>query len=596
MATGFDLGSILQNAVNLTNEQTRLASREVAYTEEAMNAANTQAENINQEALLASQITSSTQQLRIQAEQQNLKAAQLAGTQLGGPTDVLGPLLQGMQQDAQRLVQAQNVVSQLESNSDLLTNPLGFIRNLVQGDGARAQRDAIADSLNVKQQTAAALNASTQQSVMTQDAIKQTTNQAIAVDMAQMDLLRGQIKAAESTKQAYAYGAQAVGVMKQLGAENFNRATNMYQLMTEDARYNESLALRKEQLAHARQTRRSSEAELKYYEEATNRINAFRQRANLPTMQVHQVRMQLNQNSKLGEVLREQEYRGYMLEDMGDAGPLYGNSASESINLLQNSGAGIPRQYEDMAGAVISGAATKLDTAVTAEALKAQNPALAKDKQFRDRVLDQLVRQEAETLTSDVQPGKGNPYELPKLDTLLSTMPEVGETEFGKKVLAPLAAAGQQDINPEQLLALASDAISRGEIDFNSARDGYLKLFRSGVSLRNASGGFLALSVPTTTGYKAKVSAFQPGFVERNLAFLNLPVSVGAPLVDAGVRAANELLGMPTPNFTVLPTGRSGSEMKALDHTDPQDVTLALTVMTSKKKASKILEQYNAGQ
>lgn len=581
MATGFELGSILQNAVNLTNEQTRLASQEVAYSEKAMDAAAGQATQINQAALLQSQVTSAQGQLVLQAEQQNRRVAELAGTQIGGPSDVLGPLLQSMQQDAGKLVQAQGVVSQLESNSDLLTNPLGFIRNLVQGDGARAQRDAIADSLNVKTQTAQALNTATQQSVMTQESIKQTTTQATIVDMAQMDILKGQIQATEATKEAYRYGAQAVGIMRQLGVENFNRATNMYQLLSEESRYQEGLELRKEQLAHARMSRKGAQDELKYYDEATARINAFRERASLPPMQVHQVRMQLNQNSKLGENLREQEYRGYILADMGDAGPLYGNSPSESINLLQNSGAGLPKQYEEMAGAVISGAVTKLDTVVAAEALKAQNPALAKDKQFRDRVLDQIVKQEAKTLTADVQPGKGNPYELPKLNTLLSSMPEVGETEFGKKILAPLAASGQQDINPEQLLALASDAIGRNEISINDARDGYIKLFSSGVGLRNASGGFLAMSVPTTVGYTARVSAFQPGFIERNSFFLSVPNAMLNPSPESAARLISSQ------------AGGSGREMKPLDHTNPEDVTLALTVMTSKKKAASILEKYN---
>lgn len=580
MATGFDLGSILSQAVSLTNEQTRLAGEEVRLSEAAAGVASGQATDINKEALLASQITSAQGQLVLNAEQQNRNVAQLAGTQIGGPSDVLGPLLQGMQQDAQKLVIAQKRVSDIEANSDILTNPLGFLRNMVQGDAARNERDAIAANLDVKQKTAQGLNAATQQSVMTQEAIKQTTTQAMIVDMAQMDILKGQVRAAEATKEAYRYGAQAVGVMRQLGAENFNRATNMYQLLTDESRYQEGMAMRKEQLAHSRLARRSAEDELKYYEEATTRINNFRERANLPPMQAHQVRMQLNQNSKLGETLREQEYRGYILEDMGDAGPLYGNSPSEAITLLQNSGAGLPKQYEQMSGAVISGAITKLDAAVSAEALKAQNPALAKDKQFRDRILDQLVKQEAKTLTADVQPGKGNPYELPKLEVLLSSMPEVGQTVFGQKILAPLAAAGQQDINPDQLLALASDAITRGELSINEARDGYIKLFENGVGLRNASGGFLAMSVPTTVGYTARIEAFQPSFIERTASSLDTLLSRAAG-VD------------PLRRSSITRESTGGRELKPLDHTNPEDVTLALTVMTSKKKAADILQKYN---
>lgn len=590
MATGFDLGSILNQAVSLTNEQTRLAGEEVRLTEAAAGVANQQASNINTEALLASQITSAQGQLTLQAEQQNRRVAELAGTQLGGASDVLGPLLQGMRQDAQRLVLAQDKVSKLEANSDILTNPLGFIRNMVQGDAARNERDAIASSLDARQKTAQALNTATQQSVMTQESIKQTTTQAMIVDMAQMDILKGQIRSAEATKEAYRYGAQAVGVMRQLGAENFNRATNMYQLMTDESRYQEGMALRKEQLAQARMARRSAQDELKYYDEATARINAFRERANLPPMQAHQVRMQLNQNSKLGETLREQEYRGYILDDMGDAGPLYGNSASESINLLQMSGAGLPKQYEQMAGAVITGAVSKLDTAVSAEALKAQNPALAKDKQFRDRILDQLVKAEAVSLTANIQPGKGNPYELPKLDTLLSSVPEIGQTEFGQKILAPLAAAGQRDINPDQLLALASEAISKGELSINAARDGYTSLFSNGVALRNASGGFLAMSVPTTVGYNAKIDAFQPSFIEQTGAALDTLLSRAAgadPLNRSRVRQEE-----------LRQNEQARRSLKALDHTNPEDVTLALTVMTTKKKAESILQRYNgnAGQ
>ena len=583
MAAGFDLGSILQQAVTLTNNQTQLAQEEARLLQSSMEVAQQQAGNIGQEAALAAQITSAEGQLKLQAQNQNRQVAQLAGTQIGGPSDVLGPLLQGMQMDAQRLINSQEQVSKLEANSDLITNPLGFIRHLVQGDGARAERDALAANLDSKQKVAQALNSATQQSVMTQEAIKETVTQSMIVDMAEMDILRGQVKAAEATKQAYQFGAQAVGVMRQLGAENFNRATNMYQMLTEDARYREGLELRKEQLASSRMARKSAQDELRYYDEATARINSFREKSNLPPMQAHQVRAQLNQNSKLGETLREQEYRGYILEDMGDMGPLYGNSVSESINLLQASGAQMPKQYEDMAGSVIGGALSKLEQNVTAQAQQAMNPALAKDKQFRDRVLDSLVKAEAAELTKDIQPGKGNPYEMPKLTTMLEAIPEVAASAFGQKILTPLATAGQQDINPEQLLALAADAINRGELSFNEARDGYTALFKNGVGLRNASGGFLALSVPTTVGYNAKIKAFQPGFIERNATLLAAPLQTTLPGQVAGQ------IGQATRE-------RTGREMQALDHTKPEDVTLALTVMTTKKKASAILEQYNSGQ
>jgi hypothetical protein len=583
MAAGFDLSSILQQAVSLTNNQTQLAQQEASLLQAGAEASLGQASNIGAEAALTAQITSAEGQLKLQAQNQNRQVAQLAGTQLGGPTDVLGPLLQGMQLDAQKLISSQAKVSELESNSDLITNPLGFLKHLVQGDGARAERDAVAANLDAKQKTAQALNSATQQSVMTQEAIKETVTQSMIVDMAEMDVLRGQIKAAEATKQSYQFGAQAVGVMRQLGAENFNRATNMYQLMTDDARYKEGLELRKEQIANSRLARRSAEDELKYYDEATSRINNFRAKSNLPPMQAHQVRAQLNQNSKLGETLREQEYRGYILEDMGDMGPVYGNTVSESINLLQSSGAQMPAQYEEMAGAVIGGAFSKLEQEITAQALASQNPALAKDKKFRDRVLDNLVKAEAMELTKDIQPGKGNPYELPKLDTMLGAVPEIASSAFGQKILSPLAAAGQQDVNPEQLLALAADAINRGELSFNEARDGYAALFQNGVGLRNASGGFLALSVPTATGYQSKIKAFQPGFVERNATLLGVPSAV-IPGVGTLVRAG------------ISAQPRTGREMQALDHTKPEDVTLALTIMTTKKKASAILDQYNSGQ
>ena len=595
MAAGFDLSSILQQAVALTNSQTQLAQQEASLLQAGAETSRGQASNVSKEAALAAQITSAEGQLKLQAQNQNRQVAQLAGTQLGGPSDVLGPLLQGMQLDAQKLISSQAKVSELESNNDLITNPLGFLKHLVQGDGARAERDAVAANLDAKQKTAQALNTATQQSVITQETIKETVTQSMIVDMAEMDILRGQIKAAEATKQAYQFGAQAVGVMRQLGADDFNRATNMYQLMTEDARYKEGLELRKEQLAHSRLARRGAQDELKYYEEATSRINNFRAKSNLPPMQAHQVRMQLNQNSKLGESLREQEYRGYILEDMGDMGPVYGNTVSESINLLQSSGAQMPAQYEDMAGAVIGGALGKLEQRITAESIAAKNPALAKDKNFRDSVLNTLVKAEAAELTKDIQPGKGNPYEIPKLGTMLDAVPELAASAFGQKILSPLAVAGQQDVNPEQLLALAADAINRGEISFNEARDGYTKLFQNGVGLRNASGGFLALSVPTTVGYQSKIKAFQPGFVERNSALLNLPVAAGASIIDSANQALAGFTGLPA-GGSVSPFPRTGREMQALDHTKPEDVTLALTVMTTKKKASAILDQYNSGQ
>src|SRR6478736_3767368 len=78
-----------------------------------------------------------------QAQQQNQQAATNLGSnmsQTGSLTVELGNILR---QSVTDLNKQQAVVSGIEANSDLLTNPLGWLDDLVRGDGERAKLKAL---------------------------------------------------------------------------------------------------------------------------------------------------------------------------------------------------------------------------------------------------------------------------------------------------------------------------------------------------------------------------------------------------------------------------------------------------------------------
>lgn len=579
---GFDLGSIIADATKLSGTQTQQAQQQSGLLQQNQGLANQQAGLISSAGNLTAQAELVKRQGELETQKARVAAANAFGTNVGDVSDIITQIGSQMRETGAALINQQAKVADIEANSDLINNPMGWFNDLLNGDAARAERDALAAQFETQQKVAQGLNSATQQTALTQNAITETLSAASNQQLAEATKQLADAKALESKIQGNAYGANAIQVMREVGAQEFNRQMQVYGQVTEDQRWKEGMALRKEQFELTREQRLRGKAEDAYYVEAADQINLYRKNAGLPEVTANQVRATLNQSGKIGDIMRDQQTSGFQQQAQG-ANParLFGDVPSETKSRLERDNVQLPPSFDP--------AKTILDEALPLAQAEIQKRTLdpiagaelKKDKPAQARIYDQAVEGYAKQLQSNIQPGKGNPYEAVPISVVTAENKALAESKFGKIVLDTLVATGQPQPTPDMLIATAVSSVEKGDIDLNEARDGIVAFFNQSVAIKNSTGGFLQLGVPPQVGYNTKINSLLQGRQVR---------PEGAGLYDYLVGPAAII----TDTLFAGPPSKEEKQIKkqgVVDLTKPTDVTLAITVMRSKKLTDQILSK-----
>lgn len=568
---GFDLGSIISQATQLTGDQTQQAQAQSSLLSQNQGLANEQAGLISEAGNLTAQAELVKQQGELETQKKRVQAANAFGTNVGDVSDIITQIGQSMRETAVKLVNSQGKVADIESKSDIFNNPIGWFNDLLNGDAARAERDALAQQFDTQQKVAQGLNAQTQQTVQTQNAITETLSAASIQQTADATKKLADAKALESKIQGNAYGANAIQVMREVGAQNFNRQMQVYNQVTEDARWQEGMALRKEQFAMTREARLRGKADDQYYVEAAGQINTYNRSAGLPEVSANQVRATLNQSGKIGELMRDRQAQGFQQMESNGA-RLFGDTPAETLTRIERDNPKLPSSFAP-ASSILNDSMALASQRIHQESLDPIKGAdLKKDKQAQARIYNETVTAFAKQAQSNIKSGKGNPYEVVPIATVTGENPTLAQSKFGKIILDTLVATGQPNPTPDLLIATAASSLEKGEITFNEARDGITNFFEQAVAIKNSTGGFLQLGVPLQEGYKTKLEGFNRGFFS----------SIGSALeISGGLNSKAEAANRQAEIQAAKP----------LDLTKPTDVTLALTVMRSKGLTKQILDK-----
>lgn len=567
---GFDLGSIISQATGLAATQAQQSQGIADLNNQSADLSQEASDKIKTAGNLQSQAQLVQLQGQLQTQKDNVQAANAFGTNVGDVSDIITQLGQGMRESAIKLTEAQAQVTEIEANSDLINNPIGWLRDLVSGDAARSQRDALAKQFDTQQKLAQGLNAQTQATVQTQNAITETLSQASITQAAEATRL---LADAEASKQAIAgkqYGAQAIEALRTNGAQEFNRSVQVYSQITEDQRYKEGMALRQEQFSALQEQRKRGKMEDQEYIDATGRVNAYRTGAGLPPVNETFVRRTLTQGGELGDDIRRQEAQGMKIS--GGEVKLFGNTPAETIGVLTKDQVNLPDSYKPAVN-VLQQASQLAQDEIAKKILVPGNEDLKKNAAAKAEILNDSVKSVALGYQRNIQNDKGNPYQAPPIEVILGEKNGLADSKFGKVVLQTLVATGQPSPTPDMLIASGIAAMDKGELSLNDVRDGVTSFYQNAVGINNATGGFLQLGVPAQQGYTTKLQGFQRGFWDTAFSTLGtLEPGLGAKQMQKS-------------------NAQEVAAAKPLDLTKSTDVTLAITVMTSRKLAESILSR-----
>lgn len=571
---GFDLGSIISEASNLMGTQTQQANQVAGLLGQASQTSEEQADNIVKAGTLKAQATLVEQQGQLETQKANVTAANAFGTNVGDVSDIITQLGLTARETAVQLTKAQDEVTQIEANSDLLVNPAGWLKDLLQGDAARANRDALASKLDTTVKIANNLNAATQATVQTQNAITETLTTASIQANADATKALAEAQAAEARIQGLKYGADAINTMREVGAQNFARGMQVYSAITEDQRWRDGFALRQEQLKATQEARARGKQEDQYYEDAATRINLYNEKTGRPPVTATQVRASINQPGALGETFRSRELAGFRIQEQGGVG-VFGNSPSEVQGMLVRDRPDLPESYAPAVGIYQEGT-SQAQTVIQEATLQNQGKALS--PQQTAQIFDNATKNVALNYKKNIQAGKGNPYEALAVSTVLSE-PSTGlaNTKFGSLVLQTLSTTGQEYPTPDLMLATGLSMVEKGEITMAEVIKGVSDFYLGSNAIKDTTQGFKDLSLPPAGDtYFARSEALEPNFLQKALGNQK-----GATIVwPAGAFSDEKVVGANKP----------------LNWANPTDVTLAANLMASKKRAESILKASKASQ
>ena len=596
-----DLSTIIQQLAILNNTQQQQAEQVAGLMAGASKEASGVAKNLEQ----AGQMAADAELVRLQGElnTQNarVKVANAFGTNANAQSDVITGFAEAMRKDALELSKAQDLVSQVEANSDLLNNPVGWVQDLLFGDEIRAKRDALAASFDTKQKLVTNLNAATQTSVATQNAITETLTADSITKLAEVKALKGQNEAAEARINAAKYGVASIEALQQQGAQAFNRNLSVYNAVESAERWN----LQRQEYLKAQKEKQDEDA---WYADQAEAINAVRQTFGGQPVTPMYVKKFLD-SPRLGPELQEQSKMGWrIIQNNGSPEGSLGATPAEAFSRVKAMDLNLPPSWKP-AMSLLDYANTALQEDLAQvgqeDRLGKEVPtplgftkATANNPEALQQGYNSAVKGLAKTASARIQHGTGNIYQTPPIEAVLQSptrdAQRLKESKFGKLVLESIKETGQASPAPETVIATGLTLVGKGELTMSELNEGVGMYLEEGLALTQSVGGFASLNIPAVSSYNVSIEDLAGGAkrIAPRTSFLGIPskdaAQAWASIVGSTLGLPRALIGEDRPKVT--------AEKEIFDLLNPQDRTTVLTILASRKRADQIMNATKENQ
>lgn len=431
-----------------------------------------------------------------QAQQQNQQAATNLGSnmsQTGSLTVELGNILR---QSVTDLNKQQAVVSNIEANSDLLTNPLGWLDDLVRGDAERAKLKALQGQADTAQKSLQALNQATQQTAATNLAIAVTKDESTV--LAQQKLAAATADAAAAATQTKLGGTAVDFLVTQ---QNFNhqQASMALQLRNAAAADEQRLWMREQ-----RELDRQLRIEQRVVDENLLAIrNAGAADLNVaPVANIAGFKAMMSLDKELESKLIA---RGQALQKGFKNIPL-ASTTTESFAAAQAMNVPLSPNEVQLARKV----AAVAPNALTKEAIQELYPnmkqqdvlALMQDKKRQPELVNQYIESQAKKQQALVKPGDPTNWYAPASIGTLANQPYMKQNPFLNAVVLPSAvAAPDTAFDPSALLAQGMEQIDKGMAS-KDVVEGVAWMATQLVNQATATTNYTRYALPPMTGLK----------------------------------------------------------------------------------------------
>jgi hypothetical protein len=449
-----------------------------------------------------------------------VKAANAMGTNLKESNEVITGLAAAAQDASDRKMAALKEIEKKESVT-FLDNPLQYIKNQLTVNGDIAKHNIADAQLTAAQDRIQAVNANTQATVQTQNAISEPLTAASMAASARIAGVAAQVAADNAKIATIGYGTR--GIEFALNAKKEVLATMFQAQGAQNAA--RSLQLSEENAAQSRiefsyrqaeykERAADKDAQEKLGQSVVDTINLGRKALLGPKytpLTDIDGKMAISALKSKGVLSTEmQKYYESGTRTQMDGRVVIGNTPAAAASTLVSLPVQLnPTQIpiKQMLGQANQDLAAGIDE--VARSGKSTNPVFTnvnpKDKASVDKGFNDRAQQLLNGYGSVINPGdSGNPYQIASVNQLYANSPTVRELPVVRKVLEPLMRAGTQLNDPKQVMFLVGEAVSKGKITHKEALE-LSTIYHVGVGANLAMRNFEGFGLKPSYKYNARV-------------------------------------------------------------------------------------------
>lgn len=442
---------------------------------------------------------------QLATQRQNLTAASALGTNMADAAPLTIQIQQLLRTNVAKLNQQQAVVSDIEANNDLFTNPAGFLRDLLVGDGERAKLQALQDQTKTASDTLQMINQATQQTAATNRALTETVTDASVLAMQEQIKAESDLAIAESKQRLGSTRVEELRAMQSFNSAQASQFLQLFQAQAMD-----------EQRAFTRSQRFAADEERKQQKATDEELLAMRnsaaQNLGLPVvtnLQGWRTTMQLNKERE--DMLLTQ---GARLRN--GAGVSLGDNPIEAMARAQALQVPLSEPQQQL---------VKKSQMLTAQAgdrnvVKALYPELGPqalselmaDKKRRPEIINKYMSQQINTMRATVDPQNPTNLYAPAPLGTLKDQPYMKENKFLNAYILPSAVTSPNvAIDGGQLAEFSMDAIKKG-VSTSEIAEGISFLGAQLVNQNNLMYNYQLFGLPIQESLRIPVAVKGQGF------------------------------------------------------------------------------------